>query len=108
MPQTKQPTDRKPKNVNGTAPDVFAFTHKGKRYEFARPTAEVITPGWLRRNRKMEDVDATYSAIEQLADDDVLDVIDAMSWADHGTFQENFQEHMQQVMGVTMGEATAS
>lgn len=107
MPQAKTPQDRKPKGE--VDPDsVFTFTHKGKRYSFSRPTAEVITPGWLRRNRKVEETDAQYTAIEQLADEDVLDVLDNMTWAEHGKFHEDFGNHMQEVMGVSLGEATAS
>lgn len=105
----KKPSDHQTKQVAlDDVPDVFSFTHDGTEYKFDRPTGEVITPGWLRRNRKTDDTDAQYSAIEQLASDDVLDVIDNMGWDEHRRMQTAFTEHVQATMGVTLGESGAS
>lgn len=86
----------------------FSFDHDGTTYTFGRPTAEVITPGWLRRNRKTDELDATYTAIEMLADDSILNVLDNMGFKEHFEVQNAFGEHVQEVMGVSLGEASAS
>lgn len=107
----KQPQDRKPKAVKAEADDlrdaVFTFEHDGKPYRFTRPTAPLLTPGFVRRNRKNE-AEALFSLMEELTDQDTLDVIDNMSWEDNAKFLQELSAHVQDVMQVSLGELSAS
>lgn len=105
----KQPQDRKPKR--GTAfddvPEAFEFEHDGETYTF-RPTAEHVTPGFLRKHRRDDEIDITYTMIELLADEETLEVIDNMSFPEHSAFQEQFGTYFQKFMGATLGESGRS
>lgn len=108
MTEPKKPQDHKPKKKTlDDVPAAFEFTHEGETYAF-KPTADHLTPGFLRKNRRRDEFDATYTIIETLAPDDVLDVIDNMSWKEHSELQEAFGDYFQEFMGASVGESTAS
>jgi hypothetical protein len=101
MPTPKQPQDHKPKAAE--ASDRFTFEHDGETYEL-KPTLEHITPGFLRRIRKLGDLDAFYTILEALADDEQLEVIDVMSFEEFGQLNKDFFAHL----GALRGESTGS
>ena len=84
----KRPSDRKAKQVD---PDeCFSFEHDGETYTL-KPTHEVLTPGFIRKNRRRTEDDAFFTMLEALIpdyDDDgnskTLDVLDNMT---RGQFQ---------------------
>lgn len=93
--KTAVPQDRKPK-----ADEVrFEFSENGKVYA-GKPTETTITPGFLRRTRKLDDLDAFFTLIEELFDEDALKVIDTMSRPRFKRLQKDFYEHLE----VTQGE----
>lgn len=100
----KQPQDRKPRAKKAEpVADAFSFDHNGETYTLA-PTADHVTPGFVRRNRHEDEANVTYLLIEEMADDDTLDVIDSMSWPEHRAFHEAFGKHIEAFMGATLGE----
>lgn len=109
----RQPQDRKPKaaaNAAGAAElaeAVFTFEHEGKSYRFTGPTAALLTPGFVRRNRKNE-AEAMFSIMEELTDQPTLAVIDNMTWEQNAAFLQALSAHVQDVMQVSLGELSAS
>lgn len=101
MTTPKKPQDRKPKAVE--AEECFTFTHNGESYTL-KPTMESITPGFMRRIRKFDDLDAFFTILEELADDEQLAVVDSMSHAEFGELSKEFYAHL----GATQGESAAS
>ena len=89
----KRPSDRKAKQAE--AGERFSFTHKGEEYVF-KPTYEVLTPGWLRKNRRRDEVDAFFTMVEALAEDDeTLEVIDNMTRSEFRALMTDFYEYLE-------------
>lgn len=90
----KKPSDRKPKDAEPG--DRFSFEHDGNTYTL-KPTWDVLTPGWLRANRRRDDIDAFFTMVEALAPDDdgvTLDVIDNMGRNEFRKLMSSFYEYM--------------
>lgn len=103
MAAPKKPQDRKPKAADVEAEDCFTFTHAGVDHTL-KPTLEHLTPGFMRANRQREDLDAFFTILEELADDEQLAIVDGMSHKDFGELAKAFYKHL----GATQGELTAS
>ena len=76
MAAPRTPQDHQKKKTPTS--DVFSFEHDGATYEFA-PVYDVLTPGFLRANRRRDETDQMFTMFEALADEDTLAVIDVMS-----------------------------
>ncbi|WP_166140847.1 hypothetical protein [Nocardioides ochotonae] len=59
--------------------DLFTFEHDGETYTFERPLDVVRTPGWLRANRRRDELDLAFTILEAVAGDEALEVIDNMT-----------------------------
>lgn len=92
MSDIKQPQDRKSKAKK--EPARFTFQANGKTYEFAKDTDDVITPGWLRKNRHLSPEDQFFTLVELLTDEDTLDELDGLSQKDFRRLQTEFYEHL--------------
>lgn len=57
----------------------FTFTHDGKRYTFEQSFDVVRRPGWLRANRRRDPLDLAFTMIEEIAGDEALAAVDAMT-----------------------------
>lgn len=101
MATPKKPQDRKPKASD--AEECFTFEHEGKSYTL-KPTLESLTPGFMRKNRRREDLDAFFTILELLADEEQLEVIDSMTHEEFGELSKEFYAHL----GATQGESAAS
>ena len=89
----KKPADRKPKKKD--APEAFTFEHDGEQYTF-KPTYDVLTPGWLRKNRRRDETDAFFTMVEALVqDDETLDVIDNMTRSEFRALMTEFYEYLE-------------
>lgn len=74
---------------------AFSFEHDGETYTF-KPTYEVVTPGFLRANRRRDEVDAFFTMVEALvADDKQLEVIDGMERAAFRQLMKDFYAHLE-------------
>lgn len=95
----KQPSDHQPKK--GDAVERFSFEHDGETYTF-KPTHSVVTPGFLRKNRRRDEIDAFFTMVEELVDDydeledksPTLDVIDHMDRAEFNQLMRDFYTHL--------------
>jgi hypothetical protein len=101
MATPKKPQDRKPKASE--AEECFTFEHEGKSYTL-KATGDCLTPRFMRANRRRDDVDAFFTILEELADEDQLEVIDSMSNEEFGELSKKFYAHL----GATQGESAAS
>lgn len=96
IPSTaKKPADRKKKDDAEQAA-CFTFEHDGNTYAL-KDTWSVLTPGWLRKNRRRDDIDAFFTMVEALAPDDdgeTLEVIDNMDRKAFSKLMGDFYEYM--------------
>lgn len=69
--------------------------------------ADVLTPGFVRRNRRQSQEEISFLLIEDLERDELLDLLDN-SWRDYKAFSEEFSEYVNEYMGLSMGESSAS
>lgn len=112
MPTTtrKQPQDRKPKQ-GGVSEDPGDFVFASEKGETVTITREeidaILTPGFIRRNRHVDDGEVSFRLVESLDREDVLEIIDT-SWPDYRRFGEEFGEYVNQIMELSMGESSAS
>ncbi|HEX5541110.1 MAG TPA: hypothetical protein VFX60_06040 [Micromonospora sp.] len=90
----KKPQDRKKPD----AEDVFEFEHGGETYTLPRYGS--IKPGLIRRIRKLSDLDATFTILEEVANADALAALDDMSMDEFNQVQRDWLEHS----GITLGE----
>lgn len=74
--------------------NLYTFTHNGKSYTFEKPVSEVATPKWLRANRRRSEVDQTFTALEEIAGDEVLEVIDSMTRDEFVAFSKKFEKEL--------------
>src|SRR5690554_32376 len=94
----KKPQDRK----KPAAEDAFEFEHDGKTYTL--PKFGTWSAGLVRRVRKLPDVDATFTILEEVADPETLAAIDAMGLDEFNQLQQDWADHG----GVTLGESDSS
>lgn len=83
----------------------FTFEHNGETYEMPNKTTDVITYGFIRKNRRRDETDYTATALEALAGDGeegrrVLDVLDSLTAKEFRAVNSAFSEHL----GATLGE----
>jgi hypothetical protein len=106
MSEIKKPQDHKSK-ADSDDGSRFSFTHNGKKYTF-KPTAEILTPRYLRANRRRTPVDFEFTLFEELADEETLEAIDSMTRSQFNQLSRDFRDHYQAYSGVSAGESSAS
>lgn len=80
MTAVKQPQDHKEPRGN-----TYSFEFNGKTYRFEKSFETIATPKWLRANRRRDELDLAFTMLEEIAGDEVLEVIDTMT-------QDEFKE----------------
>lgn len=100
----KKPQDRKPKAEDAPT-DVFEFTHDDVTFT-SKPFLDVLTPGFLRRNRQRETMDFYFTMLEALYADQPAAVaaFDAMSWPEFNALSEQLETQMREKVGANLGE----
>lgn len=94
----KKPQDhKKPAGEN-----VFEFEHGGETYTL--PRFGGIKQGLIRRIRKLSDVDATFTILEEVASPETLEALDDMTGDEFNAVIREWMEHS----GVTLGESGSS
>jgi len=78
--------------------DRFEFEHDGEAYSL--PKFGSWSAGLVRRVRKLSDVDASFTILEEVADPETLAVIDSMPLERFNELQQEWAEHA----GVSLGE----
>lgn len=119
MPDPRTPQDHKSKSKKKVdAPERFSFEHDGETYTFPSATLDVLTPGFIRKNRRRDETDYFMTIVEALCGqdpdakdrglskeqidegEDILDVIDGLPWKAHQRIQQELQDHI----GASLGE----
>lgn len=106
MAEPRQPEDHKPKKSKEADPEEhFTFTQGGEQYTMPVPTMDVITPKFIRQNRRRDELDYALTAFEELAGigpeaEGLLKAFDRMSVVEFKQFQTDFLNHL----GATLGE----
>jgi hypothetical protein len=77
-----------------TSADLFSFEHDGKTYTFEQSFDVVRSPRWLRANRRRDELDFAFTIIEELAGDDALEAIDAMSEAEFEALSKKLNKEL--------------
>lgn len=72
----------------------FTFTHDGKSYTFEKSLERVRKPGWLRKNRRRDEIDLAFTILEEVAGDEALAAIDDMDEAQFQTIMEQLNREM--------------
>lgn len=80
--------------------DRFTFDHDGKTYAFERDFSIVRSPGWLRANRRRDELDLTFTILEEVAGDEALAAIDRMTEDEFA----DLARRLSAAMGATLGE----
>jgi hypothetical protein len=112
-----EPQDHKKKEE--AASERFSFRHNGEELTFPAVTLDVITPGFVRNNRRRDETDYFMTIVESLAGQNeevaerlelteeeiaegkrLLDIIDTLRWKEHKRLQEQLQKHI----GASLGE----
>jgi len=93
----KNPQDRRSKAETSTEP--FKFTRDGETHEL--PPFASIKAGMLRRFRKLGDLDAAFSILEELADEDALAALDDLALDEFNDVVSDWMAHV----GVSPGES---
>lgn len=98
----KKPTDRKTKDEAPAA--AFTFTDDEGNEHTLADTAEKITPGFMRKHRESSAQAVLYDALELVADEAALDVLDNMSWKRNAKVLQEFDDYLSAFFGASLGE----
>lgn len=94
MPEIKQPADRKAKVAKVEPDDYFTFTIGDEEVTCENRTMEIMTFGWVRKNRRLDNADYILTAFEAIAGDKILDLMDDVQGPESRRIMEQFQEHL--------------
>src|SRR5690242_10595893 len=96
----KRPTDHQ-----SAESDRYTFTRKGKTFT-ARPYLDVLTPGWLRANRRRDETDFAFTLLEALFEGDkaAMAALDSMDWAEFNETAGAVMADMESKVQVSLGE----
>lgn len=78
----------------------FTFKHDGKTYTFEKSLDLVKRPGWIRKNRRRDELDLAFTILEEVAGEEALEVIDEMDEA-------SFKALMEKINAAMTGESGA-
>jgi hypothetical protein len=76
----------------------FVFTHNGADYTL--PSFAMLKSGLIRRIRSMDEADAFYALLEEVASPETLAAVDDMAMLDLRAMVNDWQKHS----GVRLGE----
>lgn len=101
----KTPQDHKSK-AGEPVEGAFTFDHEGVTFTSTRPVSEVLSPGFIRRHRRLPEIDLYFTMIEELfaGNKAAVGVIDGMDWASLGALTKRLEQHMQATIGASLGE----
>lgn len=93
--------------IHDDSDPYFRFSYKGETYESLGPLNECITPGFFRKNRH-DDTEVMFGAMELCLDEEILDMLDVMSYQDFNTVMNGVQDKVKELMGASVGESAGS
>lgn len=72
----------------------YSFDHNGETYTFERSLDVVRSPKWLRANRRRDELDLTFTVIEEIGGADVVEAVDSMTPDDFKAFAKAFMKEL--------------
>lgn len=78
----------------------FTFQQGDDSFEFEKSLNDVITPAWLRANRRRDEMDLILTIIEDCAGDDALAAFYRLTKAEFRTLSDNLNK----ALGASLGE----
>lgn len=96
----KRPSDHKSSDE-----DRFTFTHGGQSHT-SRPYLDVLTPKWLRANRRRDETDFAFTLLEALfeGDEAAMGALDSMGWPKFNETAGAVMDDMKARVEVSLGE----
>ena len=106
MVEPRQPQDHRQKATKPEPEEFFSFTAGGEQFTMPRKTLDVVTPGYNRRMRKLDDEDRLWTILEDLADGDeaILAAFDGMTGPEGRREWEQLQRDLAAHLGASPGE----
>jgi len=98
-PRRRQPAPVDPETLNT---DDYVFEHDGQ--EYVLPSFASLKSGLIRRIRNMDEADAFYTMLEEVADADALAATDDMGMAELTRVMQGWQAAAR----VSLGESSRS
>ena len=106
MADQKKPQDHLSKKVKPEGSEFFTFTGiDGRDYTAPNKASDVLSMGWVRKNRRLDEMDYVMTIVELLIgdDDEVMAAWDAIPL---GTPQfKDAQRAVADYIGATLGES---
>lgn len=100
----KKPDDRKTKSKDEPVPERFTFTDDdGNEHELGE-TSEKITPGFMRKHRSSDAAEVLYAALELVADEDDLKLLDSLSWTRNAAVLKEFDDYIDRFFKASLGD----
>lgn len=98
----RRPSDRKKKDE--PIEDRFTFKDDDGTEHMLAETAAEIRPAFLRAHRNDASMQMAFAALEILATDEQLEVIDNLSWKRYRKVQNEFDTYIGRFFEVNLGE----
>lgn len=89
---------KKPQDHKVAGGELYTFEYNEKTYTFEKPFEVIATPKWLRANRRRDELDLAFTMIEELAGEDALEAIDAMTQEEFKEFSVAMNKAMSEVL----------
>ena len=106
MAEPKKPQDHKPKAEKKPAPGEYLTFHTadGREWTAQHKASEVLSMGWVRRNRDRSELDYVMSIVELLIGDD-KETLAAWDSIPFGSAEyHDGQQAVSDYIGATLGE----
>ena len=80
--------------MSNTSDDLYTFEFGGDSYTFEKPFSVVRAPGFLRANRRRDELDLAFTILEEIAGDEVLAAVDLMTDEEFRSFSADLNKAM--------------
>jgi hypothetical protein len=74
--------------------DLYSFDHNGETHTFEKSLSVVRSPKWLRANRRRDELDLVFTILEEVAGEDVVEVIDEMDPEEFQAFNKKLLKEL--------------
>lgn len=78
----------------------FTFQQGDESFTFEKSLDDVITPAWLRANRRRDELDLVFTIIEDCAGEDALAAFDRLTKPEF----EQLSKDLNKALGASLGE----
>lgn len=82
----------------------FRFTAGGKQHRLPEPTIKVFTPAFFKKHFDKTKPEVFNLVFDLIASQVEHDAFEEMTWTEYRQLGEDFDKHIDKVMGATLGE----